>query len=105
MQFTLGLAFVVTLFFQQLLQGQPPQNPQAPLPPEVFRVGGRVTPPAVLTRVEPEYSEAARTARIQGTVVLEASISEDGIAKVNRVVRSLGAGLDENAIKAIETWR
>ena len=37
----------------------------------VFRVGGGVTPPTVIERIEPQYSEEARKARYQGTVVLE----------------------------------
>ena len=42
---------------------------------------------------------------MQGTVVLEAVISADGVPKIVRVVRSLGYGLDESAIAALERWR
>jgi transposase-like protein len=42
-------------------------------------VGGRgLTPPSVLTRVEPQYTEAARRARCQGTSVLNVVIKKDG---------------------------
>jgi len=78
---------------------------QATVPPDVFRVGNGVAPPTVLTRVDPEYSDEARQAKLQGAVILEAIISEEGIPKVTRVVRSLGLGLDENAVAAIEQWR
>ena len=71
----------------------------------VFRVGGGVTPPLVLQRVEPQYSEEARKARIQGTVVLEAIIRKDGSVDVMRIVKSLGYGLEENAIHALKQWR
>jgi TonB family protein len=71
----------------------------------VFRVGGGVSPPAVLSRVEPQYSEEARKARYQGTVVLEAIVRKDGTVDILRVVRSLGFGLDENAIDALKKWR
>jgi protein TonB len=71
----------------------------------VFHVGGGVTPPTVLQRVEPQYSEEARKARYQGTVVLEAIVRRDGTVDIQRVVRSLGFGLDENAIQALKQWR
>jgi protein TonB len=70
----------------------------------VFRVGGGVSPPTVVSRVEPQYSEEARKARYQGTVVLEAIVRRDGTVDILRVVRSLGFGLDENAIQALKQW-
>ena len=70
-----------------------------------FHVGGGVTPPTVLQRVEPQYSEEARKARYQGTVVLEAIVRRDGTVDIQRIVRSLGFGLDENAIQALKQWR
>jgi periplasmic protein TonB len=71
----------------------------------VFHVGGGVTPPSVLSRVEPQYSEEARKARYQGTVVLEAIVRTDGTVDIQRIVRSLGFGLDENAIQALKQWK
>jgi len=71
----------------------------------VFRVGGGVSPPTIIHRVEPQYSEEARKARYQGTVVLEAIVRKDGTVDIIRVVRSLGFGLDENAIQALKQWR
>ena len=64
-----------------------------------------MTPPSVLKRVEPQYTEAARRARCEGTVVLEAIVKRDGTVDILRVVRSLGFGLDENAIQALKQWR
>jgi TonB family protein len=71
----------------------------------VYRVGGDVTPPVLLSRQEPLYSEAARTVRLQGSVVLSTVIGEDGTAREIRVVKSLGLGLDENAIAAVAGCR
>src|SRR5207249_9418138 len=78
--------------------------------PNVFdhgfvRVGSGVTAPTVIHRVEPQYSEEARKARYQGTVVLEAIVRRDGTCDIIRVVRSLGFGLDENAMQALKQWR
>lgn len=71
----------------------------------VYRVGGGVTAPALLYKVEPEYSEEARKAKYQGTVVLYVEVSPDGKAVNPKVVRSLGLGLDEKAIEAVRKWR
>src|SRR5262249_11815153 len=71
----------------------------------VYRVGGGVTAPSVIYRIEPEYSEEARKARYQGTVVLEALVRRDGKVDVVHLVRSLGFGLDQNAIDALKKWR
>ncbi len=71
----------------------------------MFEVGGGVTPPTILFRVDPIYSEEARKALSQGTVVLEAIVRKDGTIDILRVVRSLGFGLDESAIKALRLWK
>ena len=74
----------------------------------VFRVGecgGSATPMKLVFKVEPEYSEEARKAKYQGTVVLAIQVGEDGRAHNIRVIRSLGLGLDEKAIEAVRQWR
>ncbi|HJT87725.1 MAG TPA: energy transducer TonB [Bryobacteraceae bacterium] len=71
----------------------------------IYRVGGGVTAPALLHKVEPEYSEEARKAKYQGTVVLYVEIDASGRVANVRVVRSLGLGLDEKAVEAIHKWR
>lgn len=71
----------------------------------VFRVGGGVTQPTLLQKVEPEYSEEARKAKYQGTVVLYVEVDPSGRPRNLRVVRSLGLGLDEKAIEAVNKWK
>jgi protein TonB len=71
----------------------------------VFRVGGGVSAPVVLYKVEPEYSEEARKAKYAGTVVLELIVDVAGKAQNIKVTRSLGLGLDENAIQAVNQWK
>ncbi|MDE0102688.1 MAG: TonB family protein [Bryobacterales bacterium] len=66
---------------------------------------GGVTSPRLLSKVAPEYSEEARRAKLQGTVMLAVEVWEDGIAHNIRVVRSLGLGLDEKAVEAVRKWR
>jgi TonB family protein len=70
-----------------------------------YRVGGGVSAPAVLFKVEPEYSEEARKAKFQGTVVLSIVVDPSGKARDVRVIRPLGLGLDEKAIEAVMKWR
>jgi len=71
----------------------------------VFRVGGGVSAPVVLYKVDPEYSEEARKAKYAGTVVLQLIVDATGRAQSVRVMRSLGLGLDENAILAVNKWK
>jgi len=69
-----------------------------------YRVGNGVTAPVVLYKKEPEYSEEARKAKYQGTVVLYIEVDPSGRAVNPRVVRSLGLGLDEKAMEAVRQW-
>ena len=70
-----------------------------------YRIGGGVSPPTVVYKVEPEYSEEARKAKFQGTVVLFVVVDEKGNPRDLRVIRPLGLGLDQKAIEAVEKWR
>ncbi len=71
----------------------------------VYRVGGGVTAPRVLYAPDPEFSEEARKAKYQGTVVLWVIVGSDGRTRDIRVQRALGMGLDEKAIQTIRLWR
>jgi protein TonB len=59
----------------------------------------------LLSKVEPEYSEEARKAKWQGTVVLSLIVDEKGHPQGIKVSKSLGLGLDQKAIEAVEKWR
>jgi protein TonB len=71
----------------------------------IFRVGGGISAPQLIHRVDPEYSEEARKAKHQGTVELYVEIEADGVAHRIEVRRGLGLGLDEKAIEAVRQWR
>ena len=64
-----------------------------------------MTPPKALYDPDPEYSDKARKAHYQGTVILWLIVGADGLPRNIRVQRSLGMGLDEEAIKAVKLWR
>jgi TonB family protein len=70
-----------------------------------FRIGGGVSSPVLIYKIEPEYSEEARKAKWQGTVILAIVVGLDGRASNITVVRPLGMGLDEKAIEAVQKWR
>jgi periplasmic protein TonB len=70
-----------------------------------YRIGVGVSAPSVLSKVEPEYSEEARKAKWQGTVVLAVIIDEFGHPRNVTLLRSLGLGLDQKAIEAVSQWR
>lgn len=70
-----------------------------------YRVGGAVSAPREISAPAPQYSEEARKANLQGTVVLWVVISPEGTVSDIRVQRSLGLGLDEKAMEAVRTWK
>ena len=64
-----------------------------------------VTPPAPEHRPEPPYSEKARAARLQGTVVMLLTVGAHGEVEQVAVKRPLGLGLDESALRTVRTWK
>jgi protein TonB len=71
----------------------------------VFRVGGGVSAPKALDTPDPEYSEEARKAKYQGTVILWLIVDQGGHPQNVKVARSLGMGLDQKAIDAVRRWK
>jgi len=66
--------------------------------------GHKITAPVLLVKVEPEFSEEARKAKFQGTVLLGIEVDTSGHARNLRVLRGLGLGLDEKAMEAVSRW-
>lgn len=64
-----------------------------------------VSPPALIAKTEPAYSEEARAAGLQGSIVIYAEIDPDGRASRVFVMTPLGMGLDEAAVTAVKSWR
>jgi len=87
----------------------PIPGPNRPQPPggdggRLFHVGGGVSPPRAIYSPQPEYSEEASKAKLEGTCVLGLIVGVDGKVHNIRVLTPLGKGLDEKAINAINTW-
>lgn len=76
-----------------------------PLRPGVYRAGNGVTKPVLLSKAEPLYSEEARKAGIQGVVILYIEVGANGQVQNPKVVKSLGHGLDDQAIEAVKQWK
>jgi TonB family protein len=78
--------------------------PAAP-PEETYKVGGDVTAPKLIHKVEPQYSQEARDAKLMGKVVLAVEVWPDGRIHNAVVKEGLGLGLDEKAIEAVKQWQ
>jgi TonB family protein len=65
----------------------------------------RALPAEILSKPTPVYTQEARSLRIEGEVLLEVVLEASGSLRVVKVVRGLGHGLDDNAVKAAEQIR
>ena len=70
----------------------------------IYKVAQLQTPPKVVSKVEPDYTDHARNAKIEGPVVLSLIVDTQGRAQRIRVTKSLDKGMDQQAIAAIEKW-
>ncbi|HST10129.1 MAG TPA: energy transducer TonB [Terriglobales bacterium] len=70
--------------------------------PKVAEAAPRIVPAEILSKPTPAYTDEARKARVEGEVLLEVVLEASGKVKVLRVVRGLGHGLDESAVRAAE---
>ncbi|NOT44387.1 MAG: energy transducer TonB [Acidobacteria bacterium] len=68
-----------------------------------MRVGGNIKPPTKTKDVRPSYPPIAQSARVQGVVIIEATIGPDGRVADARVLRSVPL-LDAAAIEAVRQW-
>ena len=81
----------------------PEAPPPPPPPPAPVRVGGAIQPPKKVKIRRPTYPPIAQSARVQGVVILEATIGPDGRVQDVRVLRSIPL-LDAAAIEAVRQW-
>ena len=70
-----------------------------------YSPGGGVSAPVPIYSPEPAYSEEARKAKYGGMVTLWIFVDTQGMVRNIKIAKSLGMGLDEEAIKAVSTWR
>lgn len=70
---------------------------------KAIRVGGQIRPPVRTKEVAPVYPAIAQTARVQGDVVIEMTIDDEGKVADARVVKSVPL-LDQAALDAVRQW-
>ena len=91
------------------LPGMPPLTGPFPPPEEaaagVKQVGGDVTAPLPIYEVDPEYTDLARTDKVQGEVTVGLVVDEHGLPQHVKVVRGLGDGLDDKAADAVKQYK
>jgi len=68
-------------------------------------MGPGIVAPIPLFRPEPQYTDAARKAKVSGTLVLSLTVMADGSVRDLRIERSLRPDLDEQALNTVGTWR
>jgi periplasmic protein TonB len=71
----------------------------------VYKVGGGITAPRPIETPDPEYTDEARRAKIEGTCILGLIVDADGHPRDLRVIRGLGYGLDAKALESVRQWR
>ena len=71
--------------------------------PRPVRVGGNIKPPVKTKDVRPQYPPIAQSARVQGVVIIEATIGPNGKVQDARVLRSIPL-LDAAALDAVRQW-
>jgi TonB family protein len=74
-------------------------------PPGTFRVGNGVSQPQIIEKQEPKYTEEARIAKMEGSVIVSLVVGEDGVPSNVRATRPIGLGLDESAVQTVSDWR
>ena len=82
-----------------------PDAPPAPEPEGPIFITGDVQKPVKVYAPQPQYTEVARRARIQGTVIVEAVIDSNGLVTQLKMLKSLPLGLGDEALKTIRTWK
>jgi protein TonB len=83
----------------------PPPPPPPPVARGPVRIGGQITAPALLHRVEPVYPDVAALAHLSGIVILEALVGTDGCVESVKVLRSRHPLLDKASEEALLQWR
>lgn len=81
---------------------EPPPPPPPPAAPVRLHAG--MQPPRKIVDVAPAYPNLARTARVEGVVILEAIIAASGRVESVRVLRSIPM-LDQAAVEAVRQWQ
>jgi protein TonB len=72
-----------------------------PASPAPIRVGGAIKPPVKTKDLKPVYPPQARSARVQGVVIVEATVGTDGKVSATKVLRPIPL-LNDEAIRVVK---
>jgi TonB family protein len=64
-----------------------------------------INAPKVIKKTEPQYTDQAKAASVEGTVTLDAELNENGRLSAFKIFKGLGYGLDEKAIECAREWQ
>ena len=76
----------------------------APKTPTCTSAGGQITPPMKLRDVRPRYRQAWAAEKVEGSVLMQATIGVDGKVKNVEVVSPGNVELEDEAIAAVSQW-
>ncbi len=90
-------------------QGQnAPSEPSGPSEYDgvpVRKIGGSVSQPMLIYKVDPEFSAEAKKAKFQGIVLVNLIVDANGTPQLVHVLRGIGMGLDEKAVEAVRQYK
>ena len=72
-------------------------------PPGAYQPG--VTSPICAYCPDPQYTDEAREAKLQGRVVLRVLVGTDGRTAQVQIMQGIGMGLDERAVQTVRGWK
>lgn len=78
--------------------------PALPAPKQIYRVGGQVKPPRLIMQVQPQYPLIAKRAHVEGVVLIDAIIDENGDVTKAHAVSGPGL-LFQAALQAVTQWK
>ena len=73
--------------------------------PQIYTIGKGATAPQLIFQVDPQYTEAARAAKVNGNCVIAAVVDPEGIPQDVHVTKGLRSDLDANAAAAVRQYR
>jgi protein TonB len=72
---------------------------------QAVAITDEITPPRLAEVASPDYTAEARKRKIEGSVTVAIVVDKKGDVIDAKVVKGLGYGLDENAIRAVKEWK
>jgi protein TonB len=69
------------------------------------KIGGGVSSPELIFKVDPEFSEEARKAKFAGIVLVNLVVDQNGNPQNVHVLRGVGMGLDQKAVAAVKQYK